>query len=136
MRTKASPRGVPERPFDPVALAIVSGASFVARGFSGKPGELSQVIEKAFGHKGFAFVHVLSPCTTFHDTYEYYRTRVTGTGDHDVSNKDGALRLAMNSDGFPLGVYLDIEDETFDGKVHSFKSANGKDLRELIASFS
>src|SRR5512143_2513039 len=35
MRTKSTPRGNVEMPINPVALALVSGATYVARGFSG-----------------------------------------------------------------------------------------------------
>lgn len=133
--TRASPHGVAERPFDPVALALVCGASFVARGFSGRPQELAEAVERAMEHKGFAFVHVLSPCPTFYNTYELHRNKVNKIEEHDTTDRSAALRLATDSEGYPLGVYLDVKEETFDERIHSFETHKEKDIKGLFEKF-
>jgi 2-oxoglutarate ferredoxin oxidoreductase subunit beta len=136
MVTKATPYGVSENPFDPVSLAIASGASYVARGFSGMPGELEIAVERAFEHKGFAFVHVLSPCATFNNTFEFLRGRVRSIEEHDETDRIAALKLASDPESPRLGVYLDIKTGTFDDKVHSLKKASEGDyLRRLIEKY-
>ena len=50
---------------DLASLAILQGASFVARSFSGDKEQLEPLIRAAMAHKGFAFIDVISPCVTF-----------------------------------------------------------------------
>jgi 2-oxoglutarate ferredoxin oxidoreductase subunit beta len=134
--TKATPYGVVEKPFDPVTLAIACGASFVARGFAGRPKELEVAVERAFEHKGFAFVHVLSPCATFLNIFESMRSKVRTIEEHDETDRSAALELALETDVFPLGVYLDAKTETFDDSVHSLKREPDKEyLKGIIEKY-
>jgi 2-oxoglutarate ferredoxin oxidoreductase subunit beta len=76
-----SKRGVvnTDSPIDTVSLALLMGASFVARGFSGDKGQLVPIIKAAIGHKGAAFIDVISPCVAFNNhagstrSYDYVR---------------------------------------------------------------
>lgn len=55
-------------PFDGIdlaSLALLQGASFVGRSFSGDKAQLEPLIRAAIAHKGFAFIDVVSPCVTF-----------------------------------------------------------------------
>lgn len=55
-------------PFDGIdlaSLALLQGASFVGRSFSGDKEQLEPLIQGAMAHKGFAFIDVVSPCVTF-----------------------------------------------------------------------
>ncbi|HLG04641.1 MAG TPA: 2-oxoacid:ferredoxin oxidoreductase subunit beta [Gemmatimonadales bacterium] len=73
----------PQRPIDPVLLALTLGATFVARSFSGDKPQLVPILKAGLRHEGFAFVDVISPCVTFNDhegstksyrfTREHYR---------------------------------------------------------------
>ncbi len=64
---------------DLASLALLQGASFVARSFSGDKEQLEPLIRAAMGHKGFAFIDVVSPCVTFNNhsgsTKSYSETR-------------------------------------------------------------
>jgi 2-oxoglutarate ferredoxin oxidoreductase subunit beta len=64
---------------DGCALALMLGATFVARAFSGDKGQLVPILKAGLSHKGFAFVDVISPCVTFNDhegsTKSYAYTR-------------------------------------------------------------
>ena len=60
-----TPHGTGIPAFRPAAIAMSSGASFIARGFSSDPHGLSELIVRAILHPGFAFVHILSPCRTY-----------------------------------------------------------------------
>ncbi len=57
----------PQRPIDPVLLALSLGATFVARSFSGDKAQLVPILKAGLRHRGFAFVDVISPCVTFND---------------------------------------------------------------------
>ncbi len=63
--SRATPRGSVEAPLDPVALAVASGATFAARAATTDAGGTAAVLDAALAHRGFALVHVLSPCVTF-----------------------------------------------------------------------
>ena len=67
---------------DTCALAILLGATYVARSFSGDKRQLLALLEGAIAHRGTAMLDVISPCVTFNDhegstkSYSYVR-------DHD-----------------------------------------------------
>jgi 2-oxoglutarate ferredoxin oxidoreductase subunit beta len=52
---------------DLVALALVLGASFVARSFSGDKHQLIPLIKAGLAHKGAAVLDVISPCVQFNN---------------------------------------------------------------------
>src|SRR5213594_2529083 len=54
-KTKSSPFGTYERPFNTISLAIASECTFVARSLDVDPVHLSKTIERASRHKGTAF---------------------------------------------------------------------------------
>ena len=60
-------------------LALLLGATFVARGFSGDKEQLVPLIKAAVEHKGAAFIDVVSPCVAFNNhpgstkSYDYVR---------------------------------------------------------------
>jgi 2-oxoglutarate ferredoxin oxidoreductase subunit beta len=64
---------------DLASLALLQGASFVARSFSGDKEQLEPLIRAAIAHNGFAFIDVVSPCVTFNNhvgsTKSYAETR-------------------------------------------------------------
>jgi 2-oxoglutarate ferredoxin oxidoreductase subunit beta len=68
-----------DEPIDLVQLALVLGATFVARGFSGDKAQLVPLIKAAVEHKGVAFIDVVSPCVAFNNhpgstkSYDYVR---------------------------------------------------------------
>lgn len=74
----STPYGVSEEPIDGVLLALESGATFVARGFSGDVDGLVKIFERALNHKGFSFIDILSPCVTFNklNTYEWFKEKI------------------------------------------------------------
>ena len=99
MKTKSTPFGNIERPVHPTAAAIVNGATFVARGFSGHGKHLVSIVKQAIEHKGFSHVDVFSPCVTFnHDnSYEFFRDRVKQLEEsgHDPSDWKSACEKAL-----------------------------------------
>lgn len=59
--------GNPDSPMDLVSLALIAGASFVGRSFSGDKKQLVELIRAAVAHKGSAFLDVISPCVAFNN---------------------------------------------------------------------
>jgi 2-oxoglutarate ferredoxin oxidoreductase subunit beta len=100
--------GVYTEALNPIAFAIASGASFVARSFSGNPEHLKKMIIAASKHKGYALIDVFQPCVSFNkvNTFKWYKDHTYILGDdYDPSDKAEAFKLATNSnDQIPLGI--------------------------------
>jgi len=65
--TKSTPFGSPDRPFNPVSLAIGAEATFVARSVDVFQGHLKDTLRAAAAHQGSAFVEILQNCNIFND---------------------------------------------------------------------
>ena len=63
-----------QAPIDLCAMAINLGCSFVARSFSGSKKQLTALIRAAMSHRGMAFIDVISPCVTFANNDESYKS--------------------------------------------------------------
>ena len=115
MKTKTTPHGSVENPVNAIPMAIVCGATYVARGFSGQQKHLVELIEGALEHKGFAFIDVLSPCVTYnkdnsHDFFKQ-RTRKLEEMGHDPTDLHAAIDLGNRwDDEIPIGVFYRNDD--------------------------
>ncbi|RLE37866.1 2-oxoacid ferredoxin oxidoreductase [Candidatus Woesearchaeota archaeon] len=108
--TKSTPYGNPERAFNPLTVAIASGATFVARGFAGDVLHLTELFVQAIKHKGAALVDVLQPCISFNkkNTFAWFRERVYKLEDekHDFSDKMKAYMKASEwGNKIPIGLF-------------------------------
>ena len=121
MRTKSTPFGSVEMPVNPITSAIMNGATYVARGFSGDIKHLTQLIVNGIQHKGFALVDVFSPCVTFnHDnSNNFFKERVKKLedGEHDPSDWKTACEKAMAwGDTIYTGLFFKEEVPTLGGR--------------------
>jgi 2-oxoglutarate ferredoxin oxidoreductase subunit beta len=104
-------------PIDLCAMAINLGCSFVARSFSGSKKQLTSLIRAAMGHHGMAVIDVISPCVTFSNNDESYKSY------NYVKANDEVLHLLdyiphftpIEEVDIPEGEYDDIE--MFDGST-------------------
>ena len=115
MKTKSTPFGSVEMPFNPVTSSIMNGATFVARGYSGDVRHLTELMKKAIQHKGFSLIDVFSPCVTFnHDNdHPFFKDRVKKLEDegHDTSDWQSACEKAMLwGDTIYTGLFFQTED--------------------------
>ena len=116
-KTKSTPEGVTDEPVNPISLAIVSGATFVARGFAGDPTGLAKLMEQAIQHKGFSVLDILQPCVTFDKvhTYQWYRERLYKLEETEFTpdNRLKSLEKAFEwGDKIPVGIFYKEEKET------------------------
>ncbi len=100
--------------------SIAAGGSFVARGFSGDPDQLSELIQAAVQHRGFALIDVLQPCVSFnhHNTYEWYRERVYRLGaEHDPTGRAAAVIKANEwGEHIPSGIIYRVTRAPFEDR--------------------
>lgn len=133
--TSSTPYGKLEEALHPLELYLSMGVSFLASGYSSKPKDLARMMGEAMDYEGFAIVHIQSPCTTYHDTYELLKgNKAKGiepmawpiSEDHDPTDWEAAFRLVRKG-GVPIGVLyrregnptLDQRVEELHGKVRA-----------------
>ncbi len=130
MKTKTTPWGVIETPFNPILSAINGGATYVARGFAGEPAHLKELIKGAIEHKGFSLVDIFQPCVTFNklNTYEWFRERVYKLEDmgHKPTDKKAALEKAEEDTKTdykkcPIGLFYKEEKPTYEDLLPQIK---------------
>lgn len=116
-RDKTTPAGVVEKPINPIALALVSGASFVARMNPFDLGNSIEILKQAIEHNGLAYIDVIQPCIKFHNISEEIRQK-----SYKVTpgNFEFALKLSQEHLGhegkIPYGIFFKEERESFEDK--------------------
>lgn len=140
MERKASPYGTIEHPLNPLLLAIAAGATWVGRGLSSKPKDVTELIKSAMQHKGFSFLQVYSPCTTFYDTYDHFKQVTKPLPiEHSPSDKMSAMKYAMDEETLFLGLYYQESRQTYDeGFAAKLAHENkpGYGLKEIMAKYT
>ncbi|MBT4888520.1 MAG: 2-oxoacid:ferredoxin oxidoreductase subunit beta [Rhodospirillales bacterium] len=108
-KTGTSPFGNQDRPLNPLMMLLSHGASWVGQAYAGNPGHLSEMICQAIAHRGFSYLHVLSPCVTFDKTTKTYKNlgmMVRGLpDDHDQSDVMAAMHEAQKTEQPALGLF-------------------------------
>ncbi len=126
LKTKTSPFGSVDAPFNPLQLALGSGATFVARTLDTQPKHMKEVLAAAAAHKGAAFVEVWQNCVIFNDgafkdwtdkTTRDEQTIMLQPNQPMVFGKDQAKGLKI--DGFALKVVPAAEASVWDPTVDS-----------------
>jgi 2-oxoglutarate ferredoxin oxidoreductase subunit beta len=116
-KTPVQVEGVILKPFNPIAVSIANGASFVARAsITDIPGTV-KILKQAIQHKGFSIVDLFQPCVTFNklNTYQWFRENSYYLEDsYDPHDRIEALKRAFEEDKFPLGVFYVEERKTFE----------------------
>ncbi len=131
--SNSSPEGNPEEPLNTLKLVNSAGATFIARSFTGEPKHLQEMMEKAVDHKGFSFIEVLQPCTTWFDTNEDYRERtykmirLPASAENRIKewNYDGKGKIA-------LGVFKREEKPVFEEEKR--REGGPVPVREILES--
>ncbi|PNZ90930.1 2-oxoacid:ferredoxin oxidoreductase subunit beta [Staphylococcus pettenkoferi] len=121
--TKSTPKGNIEKNVAPLELALSSGATFVAQGFSSDIKNLTKLLEDAINHDGFSFVNVFSPCVTYNkvNTYDWFKEHLTNIDDiedYDASDKEKAMANVLKYDSLLKGiVYQDTETPSYESQI-------------------
>lgn len=121
--TKSTPKGNIEQNVAPLELALSSGATFVAQGFSSDIKGLTKMIEDAINHDGFSFVNVFSPCVTYNkvNTYDWFKEHLTNIDDienYDTSDKQLAMKTVLEHESLVKGiVYQDTETPSYESQI-------------------
>ena len=125
--TRTTPLGA-SQPLNPLALALASDVSFVARGFAGDIEHLSGLLKMGIEHHGFALIDILQPCVSFNhrNTFQWYRERVykLEETDYDPTDKTAALMKAQEwGDRIPIGLIYRQERPVYEEQLPQLKKA-------------
>lgn len=136
--TKSTPYGLLASQFNPIATALSLNVSFVARGYSAKPKDLAALIQQGIRHKGFSFIHVLSPCPTFYHTFDAWDTAVTPIpAEHDPADRGKAMLLAMETEKQFTGIFYQGERPTMDqGAQEMAQQGKPFDIEQYIQRYA
>ena len=88
-KTKSTPFGTADRPFNPISLAIGAEATFVARSVDIFQVHLKDTLKQAAAHKGSAFVEILQNCNIFNDGAWVGLTERDARSEHVLQLEDG-----------------------------------------------
>jgi 2-oxoglutarate ferredoxin oxidoreductase subunit beta len=115
VKTKALPRANINEAVNPIALALISGYTFVARSYAYDVRHLKDTIKAAVQHKGLAFIDCLQPCPTYNNvnTKDWY------AGE---DRKDAA--------GKPQSRLYKLEEASFDPVVRDWN----EDFKKKVAA--
>lgn len=105
-KTGTTPFGSAEVPLNPIAMLLSYRTSYVARAYTGQPKEMTAIISEALAHPGFSVVQVMSPCTTFYNTYKMWQTMVKPLPDeHDPADLYSGMKYALDEETMYVGVF-------------------------------
>lgn len=108
-----TPGGTGVRPFQPLVVALASGANFVARAFSGDIVGTADIMAQAIKSPGFSLVEVLSPCVTFRPEQREWKELVRPSPVPATDDAARAARRLMTDDGFNIGVLYTGQREPY-----------------------
>lgn len=118
-KDKTTPKGVKLEPMNPIKLMLASGASFVARVFA-DVNQVTNVLQEAQKHKGFAFIEIIQPCIIFHNDVGY-KDKIYDLQDagHNKNDFKAAMEKAeeWNYNGvnaktrIPVGIFYQNENK-------------------------
>jgi 2-oxoglutarate ferredoxin oxidoreductase subunit beta len=105
-KTGTSPYENLDSPLNPLMMLLSYGASWVGQAYAGRPRHLAEMLEQAIAHRGFSYLHVLSPCVTFDKTNKNLGMMERDLPEtHDSSNLMQAMSEARHPQTTALGVF-------------------------------
>lgn len=137
------PYGAKENPFNPLELMLVSGATFIARGYPVRKEHFRKLLKEAVMHKGFSFVDVLQVCATFNNLYAAYNENVKEIEPGDAADIEEARRVIRSWDystsagPIPVGKFYETGRPVFDDNFSRFRDQKvdrGAKLKAVLES--
>lgn len=127
-KTKTTPYGSLDEPFNPVQLALAAGCSFVARGIDVDAQGLQWVLKEAALHQGTSFVEIYQNCNVFNDGAFSHISERANRAEHTISLQPGQplvfgakkdKGLSWNGESFSVQT---IENEADLPKIHTHQA--------------
>ena len=137
-KTKTSPYDNRDVPLNPLMMLLSYRASWVGQAYAGHPHHLTDMIAEAIAHRGFSYLHILSPCVTFDKTSMTYQNLGVAVRDlpanHDSSDLMSAMAQAMDPSSPALGLFFKEDRPTLgDAMDETVRAAGGKVEQAAVA---
>ncbi len=120
MTTGVQVSGVAVPALNPLSLALVLGAGFVARCFTGEKDHLKETMIAAMQFEGYALVDILQPCPSFNkvNTFGWYKKRVYFPEIENVQDWTAAMGISRQwGEKIPLGIFYKNPRPIFESSV-------------------
>lgn len=105
-----------DAPLNPLMMLLSYGAGWVGQAYAGRQHHLAEMVDQAITHRGFSYLHVLSPCVTFDKTTMTYHNLDLAVRDlpenHDHGDLMAAMAEAARTDAPALGLFYEEERPT------------------------
>ncbi len=111
--TSTTQYGSYDPPVNMVGFMLAYKAGFIARAFAGNIKQLSSLIVQGVRHRGFSFIHILSPCITYRGKEEYDIIRSAAVDlpdDYDPTDLKAAWEISEDTAKLHLGVIYRNDD--------------------------
>ena len=141
LKTKTSPFGAPDRPINPVSIALAAEATFVARTADTYGQHMQEVFTRAAHHHGSAFIEVFQNCVIVYDgAFEEVASRKTRDdttvrlehGKPLIFGKDSDKGVRLNG-LTPEVVDLEADNPDVSGLLHHDERAADPTLAYLLS---
>ncbi|MCW8944642.1 MAG: 2-oxoacid:ferredoxin oxidoreductase subunit beta [Sedimenticola sp.] len=129
-----TPHGTGLPSFNPAAIALASGAGFIARGFSGDPGGLTQLLIEGILYPGFSFIHVLSPCITYHPEQKEWKQSVHALTENTTADPVIAAQRVQENDRMATGLLFKAPSAQRQGSTQAAASTQQISEQFLVPS--
>ena len=126
-KSRTSPRGNVEEPFNALRLVLEAGGTFVGRSYCMKMDHMTKMIVDAVKHEGFSFVDVRQVCKTYNDLYDVYNKTVSEF-EGPLSYEE-AMKLALEKEKLPIGVFYSGERGVFNRDCCSYSTVQSREER-------
>ncbi len=146
-KSKSTPGGNIDEPLNPLLLALASGATFLARVYSGDIVSLTDILIKANKHEGLSVIQVLQPCVTFNKEYShiFYQENIYSLDkNYDVTDKSAAFSkiLEWGEKSIPVGIFYQVKSESCESQIPQIKKqslvsreASTKNIDEFLKQY-
>ena len=125
-----------DSPVDMASLALLLGATYVGRSFSGDKRQLVPLIKGALAHQGAAFIDVISPCVAFNNhagstkSYDYIREHNEAVSRIDFISSRPAITV-----DYPEGEVVNVPQH--DGSIMRLRKLHaGYDPTNRVAAMT
>jgi len=141
--TKSSPWGNIDHPINPLAVALGSNATFIARTIDRDPKHMQMIFKAAHAHTGVSFVEIIQNCNIFNDgAFEDFTDRAVkkdrqlllASGEPLIFGAEGNKGISIGKDGLPQVVTIGengiteediiVHDETRSNTSYAMMLAN------------
>ncbi len=142
--TKCNPYAWTADRINPVLMALSFNASYVARGYSGDVKQLEHLILNGLKHKGFSFIHIISPCVQYNKVSSFEKIKELVKylpEEHDTKDRVDAMRYAFSPDGLYTGIFYDTHRPTYEERykevisIAKQKAGDNYTIKEVIKQF-